>query len=171
MNIGQFRRHLETLPDDALVVFQPQDLETSLASGAMAVSFSVKPILLADGKVSILAIVGLSPDDRGCYLGILTEPEALYKGSDGFYINIVNHGLLDSLPDDGLVMFSIHHEVDVSLGKNFFPAIGVAAHAGPMTLPDGKESRGISIGILTNDRPYRVLRGIEYAETASTAVS
>ena len=58
MNIGQFRRHLETLPDDALVVFQPHTPDVPLGSSAMAVSFTVKPILLSDGKVSILAIVG-----------------------------------------------------------------------------------------------------------------
>ena len=65
-------------------------------------------------------------------------------------------------------MFSVHHEADFSLGKDFFPAIGVSAHAGPMSLPDGKESTGILIQILTNDRPYRVLKRIEYAETTST---
>ena len=83
MNIGQFRRHLETLPDDALVVFQSDNMDTSLPFSAMAVSFTVKLILL----------------------------------------------------------------------------------------PDGKETTGISIEILTNDRPYRVLRGIEYAETDATAAS
>jgi hypothetical protein len=83
MNIGQFRRHLETLPDDALVVFESDNTDTSLAFCAMAVSFTVKLILL----------------------------------------------------------------------------------------PDGKETTGISIEILTNDRPYRVLRGIEYAETDATAAS
>ena len=171
MNIGEFRRYLETLPDDALVVFQPQNPDTSFAFPAMAVSFRVKPILLPDGKVSILAIVGLSRDDRGCSLQLLTEPEFLYKGVGGFYMNIVNHRLLDRLPDDGLVMFSIHHEADFSPDKDFFPAIGVAAHVGPMTLPDGKETTGISIGILTNDRPYRVLAGIEYSETDATATS
>ena len=86
-------------------------------------------------------------------------------------MNIVNHRLFDRLPDDGLVMFSVHHEADFSLGKDFFPAIGVASHVGPTALPDGKESRGISIEVLTNDRPYRVLRGIEYAETDATAAS
>ena len=171
MNIKQFRRHLETLPDDALVVFQSDNTDTSLTFSAMAVSFSVKPILLPDGKVSILAIVGLSPENRGCTLLLLTETEFLYKGEGGFYMNIVNHRLFDRLPDDGLVMFSVHDEADFSLGKDFFPAIGVAAHVGPMALPDGKESRGISIGILTNDRPYRVLRGIEYSETDATAAS
>ena len=40
MNIGQFRRHLETLPDDALVVFQSENPDTSLAFPAMAVSFT-----------------------------------------------------------------------------------------------------------------------------------
>ena len=74
MNIGQFRRHLETLPDDALVVFQSENPDTSLTFPAMVVSFTVKPILLPDGKVSILAIVGLSPDNRGCTLLLLTEP-------------------------------------------------------------------------------------------------
>ena len=107
MSIGQFRRHLETLPDDALVVFQSENPDTSLTFPAMVVSFTVKPILLPDGKVSILAIVGLSPDNRGCSLPILTETEFLYKGVDGFYMNIVNHRLFDRLPDDGLVMFSI----------------------------------------------------------------
>ena len=104
MNIGQFRRHLETLPD-ALVVFQPQNPDTSLAFPAMAVSFTVKPILLPDGKVSILAIVGLSRDDRGCTLLLLTETEFLYKGMGGFYMNIVNHRLFDRLPDDGWLCF------------------------------------------------------------------
>ena len=56
-------------------------------------------------------------------------------------MNIVNHRLLDGLPDDGFVMFSGHHEADFSLEQDLFPAIGVSAHAGPMTLPDGKESR------------------------------
>ena len=98
---------------------------------------------------------------------LLLEPETLYK-MDGLYINIVNHHLLDGLPDDGLVMFSVHHEADFSLGKDFFPAIGVSAHAGPMSLPDGTESTGILIQILTNDRPYRVLKRIEYDETTST---
>ena len=121
--------------------------------------------------MSILAIVGLSRDDRGCSLPILTETELLYKDRGGFYFNIVNHRRLDGLPDDGLVMFFIHHEADLSLGKDFFPAIGVAVHVGPIALPDGKESRGISIDILTNDRPYRVLRGIEYSETDATAAS
>ena len=171
MNIKQFRRHLETLPDDALVVFQPQNPDTSLAFPAMAVSFSVKPILLPDGKVSILAIVGLSPENRGCTLLLLTETEFLYKGVGGFYFNIVDHRLFDRLSDDGLVMFSVHHEADFSLGKDFFPAIGVASHVGPTGLPDGKESMGISIEILTNGRPYRVIRGIEYAETDATATS
>ena len=171
MNIGQFRRHLETLPDDALVVFQPQNPDTSLAFPAMAVSFTVKPILLPDGKVSILAIVGLSPENRGCTLLLLTETEFLYKGEGGFYMNIIDHHRFDRLPDDGLVMFSKHHEADLSLGKDFFPAIGVASHVGPTGLPDGKGSMGISIEILTNDRPYRVLRGIEYAETDATAAS
>ena len=172
MNIGEFRRHLETLPDDALVVFQLDTPDVPLGLSAMAVSFTVKPILLSDGKVSILAIVGLATDNRGGHLQLLIAPEALYKGSDGFYINTVNSRLLNNnLPDEGHVMFSIHHEADFSLGKDFFPAIGVAAHVGPMTLPDGKESTGISIGILTNDRPYRVLRGIEYAETDATAAS
>ena len=50
MNIGQFRRHLETLPDDALVVFESENPDTSLAFPAMAVNFTVKPILLSDGK-------------------------------------------------------------------------------------------------------------------------
>ena len=49
MNIGQFRRHLETLPD-ALVVFQSENPDTSLAFPAMAVNFTVKPILLSDGN-------------------------------------------------------------------------------------------------------------------------
>ena len=55
-------------------------------------------------------------------------------------------------------------------GPNCFNilAIGVSAHTGPTSLPDGKESTGILIQILTNDRPYRVLKGIEYAEAAST---
>ncbi len=168
MNIGEFRRHLETLPDDALVVFQPQNPDTSFAFPAMAVSFSVKPILLPDGKVSILAIVGLSPENRGCTLLLLTETEFLYKGEGGFYMNIIDHHRFDRLPDDWLVMFSKHHEADLSLGKDFFPAIGVASHVGPTGLPDGKGSMGISIDILTNDRLYRVLKGIEYAEAGST---
>ena len=50
MNIKQFRRHLETLPDDALVVFESENPDTSLAFPAMAVNFTVKPILLSDGK-------------------------------------------------------------------------------------------------------------------------
>ena len=36
MNIGQFRRHLETLPDDALVVFESENTDTSLAFPAMS---------------------------------------------------------------------------------------------------------------------------------------
>ncbi len=98
----------------------------------------------------------------------ISDGSTLYK-SDGFYINIVNHRLFEGLPDDGFVMFSRHHEADFSLGNDFFPAIGVSAHVGPTGLSDGKGSTGISIGILTNDRPYRVIRGIEYAETASTS--
>ena len=61
MNIGQLRRHLETLPDDALVVFQPHEHNAPLSFPAMAVAFTVKPILFSDGKVSILAVVGLRP--------------------------------------------------------------------------------------------------------------
>ena len=68
-------------------------------------------------------------------------------------------------------MFFVHHEADLSLGKDFFPAIGVVSHVDPTALPDGKGSMGISIDILTNDRPYRVLRSIEYAETDATAES
>ena len=157
MNVGQFRSHLETLPDDALIVFQPHEPDTPIDITAMAVSFTVKPFLFPDGKASRLGIFGLVTDDRDYPWSILKEPELLYKGSDGFYVNIVNRRICEDLPDEGVVRFMPHHEANLPIGAelfppDFFPAIGVFAYAGLNILPNSSE--GVTIDLIRNDRDY-----------------
>ncbi len=156
MNIGELRRPLENMPDDGIVVFQPRDPDVPFSFPAMATAVTFKPIRLSDGKTSHLAVVELVPDDRGGYMSILIEPELLYKNG-GFYINIINRHFFERLSDDALVRFYEHHEADLSLGKYFFPAIGVFSYSGPMSFSDGKEFIGVVIHLITNDRPYRLL--------------
>ena len=158
MNIGQLRRHFEDIPDNGIVVFQQHAVEGFLSFPAMAATFTKKQIRLPDGEKSTLAIIGLSPDHRDCQWLTLKEPDALYK-MDGFYINIINRRLFEGLPDEGLVRFFPHHESGLPISANFFsasffPAIGVFAYASNIILPDGKESTGLVVSLLPNDRDY-----------------
>lgn len=153
MNVGEFRSLLKDIPDDGLVVFQPIDADASFSFPAMAVTLTVKQIVLPDGKVSKLAVVGLSSDDRKYQLLTGTGHYELYKYG-GFYVTINNHRFFDGLPDDGYVVFQACREAYFSLGKDFFPAIGVVPCAGQVImtgltiLPDDSESTYVMVELL-----------------------
>ena len=76
MNIGQLRRHLEDIPDDGFVVFQSFEAEGLLSFPAMATTFTMEQVRLPDGKMSTLAVIGLSPDHRDCQWLTIKEPDA-----------------------------------------------------------------------------------------------
>ena len=71
----------------------------------------------------------------------------------------MNRRVCGELPDEGLVTFFPYDEADLPLGLylfpfNFFPAIGVSAYVSSISLPDRRESVGLVIQLLPNDRDY-----------------
>ena len=158
MNIGQFRSLLKDMPDDGLVVFQPRDAAGSLSFPAMAVSFTVTPIPLPDGRTEQIAIVELAPDDRKFHPLTITDPDPFYI-TEASYMSVVDRRLLADLPDKGLVSFYFRQKVDSLPVRELFPAIGVCSHVNQIEFYDGRQSSNLvvklfpMIAILMTDRP------------------
>ena len=157
MNIGQFRSLLKDIPDDGLVVFQPRDAAGSLSFPAMAVSFTVTPIPLPDGRTAQISIVELAPNDRKFHPRIITHPDPFYI-TEASYMSIVDRRLLADLPDDGLVSFYRREEARSVPVRELFPAIGVCSHVNQIEFYDGRQSSNLvvelfpMIAILMTDR-------------------